>query len=143
MLAQEKAKKEAFLKEELRKTEEAKRIQTQQSQNEKLAPTGIEIKDNKITIDTNKTKDFFQQLGKNLESKMSKLAQSLEKGIVDAKEAGVHIDDSHINIDLNKTKDFLEIWGKQLQGFVKEFDSMAKKIDSEAQPMINTQTKGN
>lgn len=143
LLAKEKEKKEAFLKEEARKSEEAKHSATQQSQNKKLSPVGIEIKENKITIDTNKTKDFFQQLGKNLEAKMTQLTQKLEKGIVDEKEAGIHIDDSHINIDLNKTKDFLETWGKQLQGVVKQFGSMTKEIDSEVQQLNPTQTKGN
>ena len=143
LLAEEKARKEAFLKAEARKAEAAKHIATQQTTNKKLSPVGIEIKENKITIDTNKTKDFFQQLGKNIEAKMTQLTQKLEKGIVDEKEAGVHIDDSHINIDLNKTKDFLETWGKQLQGFVKEFDNMAKEIDNKSQQINNTETKGN
>jgi len=56
---------------------------------------------------------------------------------------GVKIDETHINIDLNKTKDFLETWGKKMQGFVKEFDSMAKEMDANIKPLENTHTQGN
>jgi len=115
-------KKDGFLKEKMYK-EEIKRISTQQNTDKKPSLTGIKITKNKITIDTDKTKSFFQKLSKSFESKTTNIVKSFEKGIIDEKEAGVHIDDTHINIDLNKTKDFLETWGKQLQSFVKELDT--------------------
>jgi hypothetical protein len=126
LLAQEQEKKEAFLKEQRQKEKEIKQI----AQNEKLSHVGINIDNNKITIDTDKTKDFFKKLGQNFEDKIKKVTQDIEKGIIDQKDAGVKIDHDTINIDLNKTKDFLELWGKKMQGFVKEFDTMAKEIDT-------------
>ena len=125
LLAQEQAKKEAFLKEQRQKEKEVKQI----AQNEKLSHVGINIDNNKITIDTDKTKAFFKKLGQNFEDKIKKITQDIEKGVIDQKDAGVKIDETHISIDLNKTKDFLELWGKKMQGFVKEFDSMAKEMD--------------
>lgn len=122
LLEKEKALTEALLREKSCQEEKAKCIAIQHNKNKKLSPVGIAIEKNRITIDTNKTKDFFQQISKNLEAKMEKLSQELEKGIVDEKEAGVHIDESHINIDFNKTKDFLETWGKQLQSLVNELN---------------------
>ena len=131
LLAQEQARKEAFLQEEHKKEKEAKQV----IQNKKLSHAGINIDNNKITIDTDKTKDFFKKLGQNVEDKIKKLTQNIKKGIIDQKDAGVKIDQDTINIDLNKTKGLLEVWGKKMQGFVKEFDTIAKEI--------NTTYKGN
>ena len=118
LLAQEQEKKEAFLKAQLKK-----------EQNKKLSKVGIHVENNTITIDTNKTKDFFKQLGENFGNKIKKITQELNKDVIDQKEAGIHIDKSNINIDFNKTKVFLEKWGKKMQGFVKDFDAMAKDMD--------------
>ena len=41
------------------------------------------------------------------------------------------MDETHINIDLNKTKSFLDNWGKKMQGFVKEFNNIAKEFDNQ------------
>ncbi len=132
-------KQEALLREKACKKKEEKRIAAQQIQNQKLSPIGIEIQENKITIDANKSKDFFQTLNKNLEKKVIQLTQKFKKGIIDEKEAGIHIDDTHININLNKTKGFLETWGKQLQGIVKQFGNITKEIEQ----LHPTQIKGN
>jgi len=125
LLAQEQEKKEAFLKAQLKKEKEKKEI----AQNKKLSKVGIHVENNTITIDTNKTKDFFKQLGENFGNKIKKITQELNKDVIDQKEAGIHIDESNINIDFNKTKVFLEKWGKKMQGFVKEFDAMAKDMN--------------
>jgi hypothetical protein len=125
LVAQEQLRKEAFIEEQLKKEQEKKQI----AQNRKLSPVGIEIQNNKITIDTNKTKDFFSNLTKSFENKIRNITKDIEHGVINQKDAGIKIDENHINIDLNKTKDFLEIWGKKMQGFVKEFDTMAKEIN--------------
>jgi uncharacterized protein YcfL len=139
LIAQEQAKKKAFLKEQSQKEKELK----QTKQNEKLSKVGISIKENTITIDTNKTKDFFQNIGKKLGDKLKKITEDIQKGMIEEKDAGVKIDETHINIDLNKTKDFLEAWGKKMQGFVKEFDDMAKEMGRETKPLENNHVKGN
>ncbi len=122
LLVQEQAQKEKSLK--------------QTKQNDKLSKVGIQVKENIITIDTNKTKDFFKTIGDKLRDKLQKITGELEKGMLDEEDAGIKIDDSHINIDFNKTKDFLETWGKKMQGFVKEFDDMAKEMDINTKPPI-------
>jgi len=126
LLAQEEEKKEAFLKAQVQKEKEQKEI----ARNKKLSQVGIQVENNTITIDTNKTKDFFKQIGLNFEDKIKKITQDLEKDVIDQKEAGIHIDESNIHIDFNKTKNFLEKWGQKMQGFVNEFDTMAKDIDA-------------
>jgi len=139
LLQEEQEKKEAFLRAAAQKSKEKK----QALKNEKLSKIGITIEEHKITIDTNKTKDFFQNISQKLGDKLKKITQDLEKGMLDEKDAGVKIDETHINIDLNKTKDFLDAWGQKMQGFVKEFDDIAKEIDTETQQIQNMQTKEN
>jgi hypothetical protein len=127
LLLQEKAQKEAFIQEQQRKKRELLNIQKA----DKLSNAGISIEKSTITIDTNKTKSFFKNIGKTLETKLKKITDDIEKGKLDGNDSGVRIDQNHINIDINKTKDFLESWGKKMQSFVKEFDDMAKQIDIE------------
>ncbi len=134
LLAEEKARKEAFITKQKEKKEALK-------QNEKLSKVGITVQNNTIIIDTNKTKNFFESVGKNLGEKLKKMTQDLEKGMLNDKNAGVDIDEKHINIDLNKTKDFLEAWGKKMQGFVKEFDDMAKEMDIETERLEKSPVK--
>jgi len=96
----------------------------------KLNNMGINMEDGTITIDTNKTKDFFRDLNKKMGEQMKKLSDDLEKGIVETKEAGIEINEQHIHIDLNKTQDLLIDWGKKIQVFVKEFDELAKTLET-------------
>ena len=100
-------------------------------QNSTYAKIGITSKDGKITIDTNKTKSYFKDLAQQMKTKMDKMSKDLEKGIVKNDEAGIEVDETHINIDLNKTKSFLDNWGKKMQGFVKEFDNIAKEFNNQ------------
>jgi hypothetical protein len=98
--------------------------------NVKLNQMGIHMEKDSITIDTNKTKEFFNDLSKKLDLEMKKISDDLEKGIIETKEAGVEINDEHIHIDLNKTQNMLEDWGKKIQIFVQEFDDIAKNLDN-------------
>jgi hypothetical protein len=117
---------------------EAKK-ELQDNNNTKLNTMGINMEDGTITIDTNKTKDFFRDLNEKMAVQMKKLSDDLEKGIVETKEAGIEINEQHIHIDLNKTQDLLIDWGKKIQVFVQEFDEMAKTLEINS---TNTTTKG-
>ena len=99
-------------------------------ENAKFNKVGINVNDGTITIDTNKTKDFFKQFSKKMEAKMKKISDDLQQGIIDSKEAGINIDNKHVNIDLNKTKTFLEDWTKKIQVFAHEFDNISKDLDN-------------
>ena len=121
-------------------TEEQKKIQAQKMaeakpsfdpKNVPLNQIGVHVEKSSITIDTNKTKTFFNDLSNKLETQMQKISDDLEKGIVDAKEAGVEINKEHINIDLNKTQDMLEAWGKKIQVFVNAFDKVSTSNTNE------------
>ncbi len=114
----------------------------QDKNNSKLNNMGIKMEDGTITIDTNKTKDFFRDLNQKMGEQMQKLSDDLEKGIVETKEAGIEINEQHIHIDLNKTQDLLIDWGKKIQVFVKEFDEMAKTLEINSTNTTNTTIKG-
>ncbi len=102
------------------------------NQKEKLSKLGITVQENKITLDPQKTKDFFETFAKELNKKVKKVTEELQEGSPLQKDAGIQISESQINIDLNKTKDFLNNWGKKMRSFIKEFDKIAQefKIDS-------------
>ena len=137
LLVAEKAQKQALIETQKIKDEAQKHQENEGIKNTKLAPVGVEVDNHKITIDTQKTKDFFEQLSKTFEKKINKIAQDLEKGTLEEKDAGVKIDDTHINIDLNKTKEYLESWGKKMQDFVQAFDGIEKSMDTESDKIRN------
>lgn len=119
-------------------------LEAKKKQDAKEAPKfnkmGINVNDGTIMIDTNKTKDFFHDLGKQIDMRMKKMSSDMEKGMIEYKEAGVDINEQHIHIDLNKTRDMLLDWGKQLEVFIKEFDKMTKPLETNT---TNTINKGN
>jgi len=127
--AQAKAELRAELKKE--QEEKAKQREVELAKHNKLAHMGITTDNGKLIIDTNKTKDFFQQMAANIKTHADKFAKDMEKGIIDDKEAGIEVNETHINIDLNKTKSFLDTWSKTIEGYAKEFDKMTKDIDKE------------
>ena len=112
---------------EFKAKEEAKKAEQNDT---KLSRIGITMDDGKITIDTNKTKEFFQDMTKKLSDKIKKMTKELQEGTIENKDAGIELNESHINIDLNKTKDFVDDWGKRMQGLVKEFDEIVKGIEN-------------
>jgi hypothetical protein len=118
-------------------------LEAKKNQEEKMPPNfnkmGFNVNDGTITIDTNKTKNFFNELGKRMDMHMKKMTEDMEKGVIEHQEAGVDINEQHIHIDLNKTRDFLLNWGQQLQVFVEEFDKMAKTLEINS---TNTTDKG-
>ena len=97
---------------------------------------GIDIEDEKISIDLGKTKSFFNSLQQMLQQKAQAVQKDLQEGKLDMKESvGIKIDDEHIDIDLGKTKQFFETLGKQIEGFVSELD---KTVENTVKKIENT-----
>lgn len=117
---------------ELKVKEEA-RIKVESMKKDRLSSVGISLDNDTIIIDTNRTRDFFQNIGKNIEEKLQKITKDLERGMMDDNQTGIKISEEHINIDLNKTRDFLNSWGKKMQSLIKEVDTIAKEMDIQAQ----------
>ncbi|HIP28649.1 MAG TPA: hypothetical protein EYG82_05675 [Sulfurovum sp.] len=132
-------KKELFTEKKLHIALQNKKVlaETMPPKDEKLSKIGISIQENKITLDTDKTKDFFENFARNISSTLEKASKELQQGTLTEDDAGIHIDENTINIDLNKTKDFLQEWGEKMQGFIKEFDTIAQDLNMESEK-INT-----
>jgi hypothetical protein len=97
---------------------------------EEKAPSNaaVSIENNTITIDTEKTKAFFENFSKNMETKLRTMTHDIEQDILNKRKTGIDIDENHINIDLNKTEEFLNDWSHKMQKFVKEFDTIIDEI---------------
>ena len=130
-------------KAELRAEIEAEKAQAEKESKEenetKLTQMGVNMNNGIITIDTNKTKDFFRDLNQKMAAQINKISDDMEKGIIEAKEAGVEMNEQHIHIDLNKTQNLLQDWGKKMQIFVQEIDKMSKTLETNES---NTTMKG-
>ncbi len=122
IVAQARAELLAELKEEKEKTEE-------RTKDDKLSHLGITTKNGTLSINTNQTKAYFQDIADNIHNKVNKYKEDMKKGIINEKEAGIEMNKTHINLDLNKTKSFLNHWGKKLDVYFKEFDNLTKEIE--------------
>lgn len=114
---------------ELKVKEEASK-QADNLKNAQLSQVGISVHEKEITINPDKAKDFFDNIGKKLEEKIHTLTKDLQKGMVNDTNTGISVSETKINIDLNKTQDFLNSWGEKMQSFVKEIDNIAKSMDN-------------
>lgn len=102
----------------------------QEQDNDLFQKIGIDIGNDKINIDINQTKDFFNTLMKTFEGAAQNLQKEIAEGKVDmAENVGIKVDKDNINIDLLKTKSFVEEMGKKLEGFVGDIDKAVENID--------------
>ena len=91
---------------------------------------GIDISNNKINIDLNQTKNFFNTLKQTFEDTAQNIQKDISEGKVDmAENVGIKIDKENINIDLAKTQSFIEEFGKKIEGFLGEIDKAVDNID--------------
>ena len=95
-----------------------------------LGLLGINIDDGKIEVDTNKTKSFFETLGKKVEEKVEDINSGIKSGKLDLKDSvGVKIEDEKIELDLNKTKSFFEHLANKLKSFTENIDLSTKNMN--------------
>jgi hypothetical protein len=121
------------LLEELKAKETAEqKAKEEKEKDSKLSQMGVTIDKGVLTVDTNKTKGFFQDLGNKLENKMKTISKDLDDGTLNEKEAGIELNKTHINIDLNKTKNFLDDWSVKMQALIKELNTIIKELDEKA-----------
>ena len=91
---------------------------------------GVDISKDKIHIDINQTKDFFNTLKNAFEQSAENIQKDISEGRVDmADNIGIKIDKENINIDLTKTKSFIEELGKKIEHFLGEIDKAVENID--------------
>ena len=94
---------------------------------------GIDISNEKINIDINQTKNFFNNLKQTFEDTAQNIQKNISEGKVNmAENVGIKIDKEHINIDLVKTKNFVEDIGKKIEGFLEEIDKTVEGIEKKS-----------
>jgi len=94
-----------------------------------LSLLGIKIEDNKIEIDTNATKSFFEQLQEKVQKSVQEIEEGIEKGKIDLKESvGLKVEESKIEIDLEKAKSFLDEVTNKVQDLVINLDKTLNNI---------------
>ncbi|MEA3455485.1 MAG: hypothetical protein U9R26_03155 [Campylobacterota bacterium] len=130
--AEKEAAAKAFAEQEAAKmaAEEAKLAEERAKNPSMMNKMGVTMQDGKLIIDTNKTKEFFWALEKNLDG----IDRELQKGnLTVMKPAGIEVTKDKVSIDLNKSKSFFDSWGKQMEFFAKEFDKMTKMLHNDTQ----------
>jgi len=86
---------------------------------ETLSKIGIDIEDEKIAIDLEKTKDFFTNIQQHIENTAQNIGEGIKDGSLDMSEnIGVTLDDKKIEIDMKQTKNFMESIGFKIEHFL-------------------------
>jgi len=108
---------------------QGKRFEGIDADDDLLGRLGIALGGEKIEIDLNKTKGFFDALQNTLKSKAEKLQNDIADGSIHLGDnVGIKVDNERIDIDLNKTKSFIENLGNTVAGLVREIDGVVKDI---------------
>lgn len=90
-----------------------------------LSDIGIEVNDEKIAIDTAKTKEFFGNIQQHIQNTAQNIGEHIEKG---TQNAGVKVDDEHIEVDLHQTKGFIEEIGEKIEHFLAHLEHSVDKL---------------
>ncbi len=93
---------------------------------------GFSSKDGIVSIDTNKAKGYFSDLGKNIKNKSKKLSIELKsKTLKVTKDIGIELDNGTFSVDFNKTKEFAKDVGKNIKVFADDINKFTNKIRAE------------
>lgn len=130
--AEQKAAAKALAEQEAaqKAAEEAKLAEERAKNPSMMNKMGVTMEEGKLVIDTNKAKEFFWTLQKNLDG----IDRELQEGNLTAmKPVGVEVTRDKVSIDLNRTRGFFDSWGKQMEVFAIEFDKMTKMLHNDTQ----------
>jgi uncharacterized protein YpuA (DUF1002 family) len=94
-----------------------------------LSEMGIDVSENKIAINTGKTKDFFGNIQKQIKDSAQNIGQNMkEDGINLATNIGVKLDDEHIEVDLHKSRNFIEEIGMKIEHFLASLEKSVEDL---------------
>ena len=99
------------------------------------SPIGIIVDHDRIIIDTNQTRHFFESLSRKLDRGFKKIEQDLKKDQLQSpNDTGIIVSQDHIEIDLNKTEVFMGKWIKSMQRVGQELDNVFQELDRSLDP---------
>ena len=98
-------------------------------------PIGIVIDKNRIVIDANQTRHFFESLTHKLDQNFKQIEQGLRKEkLRSPNDTGIVITEDRLEIDLNKTQNFVEKWMRSLETVGQQLDGIVKELDKSFNP---------
>ncbi len=114
----------AYIEPKLLPSTTREKIANQNKEDKLLHKIGIHTENDKIIIEPKKTKEFLENIAKNLEQdakKFTKKAKEIKESTL-----GIKASKDKVIIDLNKTKSFLETFSKEFENIAKD---ISKNID--------------
>ncbi len=84
-------------------------MSSQTAQKDLLKELGIELENQKVSIDFNKTTHFVKQMEIEMHGKADEIQHKIEKADINfSRDMGINISDEKFEIDLNKTKNMFQ-----------------------------------
>ena len=115
-------------------TEKARLAAIQAENPSAMNKMGVSMEEGKLTIDTNKAKEFFTIFKKKLDDTSEQIDKEIREGNLTLTiPVGIEVTNRKVSIDINKTKSFLDSWGERMTDFAKEFDTMTKTLHNDTQ----------
>ena len=91
-------------------------------QTELMKKMGLQVESGRIILDTEKSKNFFESLGKAIEKNIHQGMEKAEQHVPSGEDLGIQMDDKKVVIDLNKTKNFMKVWVETLEVLGRELN---------------------
>ena len=89
---------------------------------------GLQVEKGRIILDTEKSKKFFEALGRQLREGLDEGVKKAKQHAPKEEDLGIHIQKNRIEIDVNKTKSFMKKW-------VEMMEILGKEINRSLQPL--------
>ena len=83
---------------------------------------GLQVKDGQIILDTEKSKRFFESLGRSIKENIHQGVKKAEEKMPSSEDLGIHVEDKKVVIDLNRTKNFMKEWVETMEVLGKELN---------------------
>jgi len=83
---------------------------------------GLQVRDGQIILDTEKSKRFFESLGRSIKENIHQGVKKAEEKMPSGEDLGIHVDDKKVVIDLNRTKNFMKEWVETMEVLGRELN---------------------
>jgi hypothetical protein len=93
---------------------------------EMLDRMGIEVGNGRITIDTRRTRSYFEAMERQISRGVNRGVQKAKQHASGVDDIGIYVSKERVEIDLNKTRNFLKIWGESMRILGEELDRSLK-----------------
>ncbi len=99
-----------------------------------MPPTGIEISNERIVIDTRQARQFLEKLTQKFDNNLKRIEHDLKQNRLKTQNpTGIIVTEDRIEVDLNQTERFMEQWVNSMEKIGRELDSVFKQLDQSLQ----------